>query len=100
MTYSVVSIGKNAFKGNKKIKKVTIGKNVTKIDQNAFYGCKNLKEIVIQTKQLKKNSIGKNAFKGIHKKAKFKVPKKQRKAYVKYLNKKTGFQKKTMKIKS
>lgn len=98
--YSVVSIGKNAFKGNKKIKKVTIGKNVTKIDQNAFYGCKSLKEIVIQTKQLKKNSIGKNAFKGIHKKAKFKVPKKQRKAYVKYLNKKTGFQKKTMKIKS
>ncbi len=72
ITYKVTAISKNAFKNNKKLKKVTIGKNVTQIEANAFNGCKNLKTITIKSKNIK--SIGKNAFKGINTKAKIKVP--------------------------
>ncbi len=58
--FNVTEIAKNAFKGNKKLKKVTIGKNVTKIGEKAFYNCKNLKTVKIQSgKDVK---IGKNAF--------------------------------------
>lgn len=96
VTYKVTSIAKNAFKNNKKLKKVTIGANITTIGANAFAGCKNLKTVDIKSKKLK--SVGKNAFKGIHKKAVFKVPAKKLKAYKKMLNSKAGI-KKTMKIK-
>ena len=97
VTYKVTSIAKNAFKNNKKLKKVTIGANITTIGANAFAGCKNLKTVDIKSKKLK--SVGKNAFKGIHKKAVFKVPAKKLKAYKKLLNSKAGI-KKTMKIKT
>ena len=96
VTYKVTSIAKKAFKNNKKLKKVTIGANITTIGANAFAGCKNLKTVDIKSKKLK--SVGKNAFKGIHKKAVFKVPAKKLKAYKKLLNSKAGI-KKTMKIK-
>ena len=92
--YKVTSVSKNAFKDNKKLKKITIGKNVKTIGANAFYGCKNLKTIVIQSTQLK--TIGKNTFKGIYSKAKIKVPKNRFKSYKKLFNKK-GL-KKTVKI--
>lgn len=95
-TYKVTSIAKNAFKGNKKLKKVTIAKNVKTIGANAFSGCTSLKNVVIQSKSL--STIGKNAFKGIQKKAVFTVPKAKYKAYKKLLSSKTGY-KKTMKIK-
>ena len=82
------------------LKKVKIGKKtytVTLIAKNAFKGCKKLKKVTIKATKLK--SIGKNAFKGIYKKATFKVPKKQLKKYKKLIKKKkTGF-KKTMKVK-
>ena len=80
-TFKVTAISKNAFKKNIKLKKVTIGKNVSKIGANAFSGCKKLKNIKITSTQLTKKSVGKNAFKGIDKKAVIKVPKKKRKAY-------------------
>lgn len=80
-TFKVTAISKNAFKKNTKLKKVTIGKNVSKIGANAFSGCKKLKNIKITSTQLTKKSVGKNAFKGIAKKAVIKVPKKKRKAY-------------------
>lgn len=80
-TYKVVSVAKKAFKGNKKIQSVTIGKNVRKIGANAFYGCKNLRTIKIYSTQLKKKSVGKNVLKGIYKKAVIKVPAKKVKAY-------------------
>lgn len=83
--YNVTSIAKNAFKGNKKLSKVTIGKNVTKIGANAFNGCKKLKTVTIKSEKLK--SVGKNAFKGIKSKATIKVPKKKMKAYKKMLKK-------------
>ncbi len=80
-TFKVTAISKNAFKKNTKLKKVTIGKNVSKIGANAFSGCKKLKNIKIASTQLTKKSVGKNAFKGIAKKAVIKVPKKKLKAY-------------------
>ncbi len=95
-TYKVTEISANALKNKKKLKKVTIGKNVTKIGKNAFSGCKNLKSITIKGKNLKK--VGTNAIKGINKKAVIKVPKTKVKAYKKLFTKKTGY-KKTMKIK-
>lgn len=94
-TFKVTGIGANAFKGNKKLAKVTIGANVTKIGKNAFQSCAKLKKVTIKSKKLK--SVGKNAFKGIYSKAVITVPKAQKKAYSKLLKGKG--QKKTVKIK-
>ena len=79
--YKVTEIKANAFKNNKKLTKITIGKNIKKIGKNAFLGCKNLKNITVKTSLLTKKTVGKNAFKGIHAKAIAKVPKKKLKAY-------------------
>ena len=92
--YKVTSVSKNAFKNNKKLKRVTIGKNITKINTNTFYGCKNLKTITIKSTNIE--SVGKNAFKGINAKAKIKVPKNKLKSYKKMFAKKG--QKSTVKI--
>ena len=81
--YKVTSIAKNALKGNKKLTKLTIGANVTKIGVNAFKGCSKLKSIIVKTKKLTKSKVGKNAFKGINSKATIKVPKAKVKAYKK-----------------
>lgn len=81
--YKVTTIAKNAFKGNKKLAKVTIGKNVNKIGVSAFQNCSKLKSIVIKSTKLTAKKVGKNAFKGINKKATFKVPKSKVKAYKK-----------------
>ena len=83
--YNVTSIAANAFKGNKKITKVTIGKNVRSIGKKAFFGCKKLKTVKINSKKLK---IGKKAFyrKG-GKKLTIKVPKKLKKKYKKAFKK-------------
>ena len=85
MKFKVTEISKNAFKKQKKLTKVTIGKNVTKIGANAFYGDKKLSKVTIKGKKLKK--IGKNAFKKIKKSATFKVPKGKAKAYKNMLKK-------------
>ena len=81
--YKVTAIGKNAFSGNKKLTKVSIGKNITKIEKKAFNGCEKLKKITIKSSVLKK--VGKNAFTGIAKNAKIKVPKKKLANYKKLL---------------
>ncbi len=88
ISYKVVSVGKNAFKNNKKITKVIIGKNVKKISSNAFRKCKKLKKVVIKSKKLKK--VAKTAFKKVKKNCKFTVPKKKRKAYKKLLSRKVS----------
>lgn len=87
-TYKVTSIAANAFKGNNKIQKVTLSKNITKIGKNAFSNCKKLKTIVIMSKKLKASGIAKNAFKGVTKKTVIKVPKAKKKAYQKLFRKK------------
>ncbi|WP_051204920.1 leucine-rich repeat protein [Butyrivibrio sp. VCD2006] len=95
--YKVTEIAAGAFKNNKKLKKITISKNIIKIGANAFNGCSNLKTVNIKTTALKKNTVGKNAFKGIHAKAKVKVPGKKLKAY-KTILKAKGIKGKTQKI--
>ena len=47
ITYKVTSIADNAFKNNKKLKKVTIGNNIITIGKKAFYGCTRLKTVAM-----------------------------------------------------
>ncbi len=61
VTYKVTAVADNAFKGNKKITKVTIPKNVTTIGKNAFSGCTKLKAVTVGSDV---TTIGTNAFKG------------------------------------
>lgn len=81
----VTAIADNAFANCKKLKKVTIGKNITKIGKNAFYNCKKLKNITIKTTKLTSKKVGSKAFKGIYAKATIKVPKSKQKSYKKML---------------
>lgn len=83
--FKVTTIANGAFAGNKKLKKVVIGKNIKKINANAFKECKKLSMITIHTTALTKSSIGKNAFKKISAKATFKVPGAKLKNYKKYM---------------
>ena len=116
VTYKVTSIGNSAFNGCKKLKKVTLGKNITSIGDKAFYkcsaltkitipskvkkigksafqNCKKLKSITIKTTKLTSKKVGKNAFKGVgssyYRKVQVKVPAKKLKSY-KTLLKKAG----------
>ena len=73
ITYKVTGISANAFKNNKKITHIVIGKNVQTIDSKAFYNCKKLKTITINTTKLTSAKVNKKAFKGIKKTVKIKV---------------------------
>ncbi len=77
VTYKVTAVAKYACKKNTKLKKLTIGKNVTSIGKQAFYGCKNLKSITVKTTKLSKKKVGRQVFKGISKQAVVKMPKKK-----------------------
>ena len=92
-TYKVTEISTNAFKNNRKLKKVVIGQNIVRIGKNAFYGCKKLTSITIKSSRLTLKNIGKNAFKNTSPKATVKVPKKQKTLYNQIL-KKQGLNKK------
>ena len=95
-TYKVTAIGKKAFVGCKKLKKVVINSPIKKIGKNAFYNCKKLKTIRIYSKKLTKKNVLSGAFKGISKKATFYVPKGKKAAYKKIFLKRGA--KKTMKF--
>ena len=71
VTYPVVAIVDGACENNKTITTLSIGQNVKSIGKNAFKGCKKLKKITIKANKSLK--VGKNAFKKIHKKAVIKV---------------------------
>jgi hypothetical protein len=86
VTCKVTEVSAKAFKSCKKLKKVTIGKNVTTIGKQAFSGCASLKKVTVKSKVLK--SVGAKALKGINKKAVIKVPKAKKAAYKKLLAKK------------
>ena len=94
--FKITVVGRNAFKGYKKLASVTIGKNVNKIETGAFSQCAKLKKIKISSTTLK--SVGKNAIKGINKKAVIQCPKKKLAKYKKLFKASAGY-KKTMKIK-
>ncbi len=59
-TYKVTAIASEAFRGNKKLKKITIGKNITKIPSKAFSNMKKLGTLKILSTKIKK--IGSSAF--------------------------------------
>ena len=96
ITYKVTAIAGKALAGNKKVKKVVLGVNVTSIGKNAFANCKNLKKIEVKSSQWNKKSVGKNAFKGTSKKLVVKVPKKMASTYKKYIK---GKGNKTVRVK-
>lgn len=97
-SYKVTEISDRAFYSCKKLKTVTIGKNVKKIGSKAFYNCRNLKKITVKTKKLATKSVGAKAFGNTHKKVTVKVPASKYKIYKKLLvkkgiNKKAKFRK-------
>ena len=111
-TYKVTAIASNAFKNCRKLKQVTISKNVSSIGSGAFQGCSSLRtlkigsrvssigakafydckaltSITIQSKKLTSGSVGKSAFtkagRNNYKKLKVKVPKSKLSTYKKLL---------------
>lgn len=88
-TLKVTKIANNAFKNCKKVTKITTGKNVKTIGKQAFYGNKAVKKITIKSTKI--TSIGTKAFAKGNKKAKLTVPASKKKAYKKLVNK-AGFQ--------
>lgn len=107
-TYKVTSVANNAFKGNKKLKTVTIGNHVTgigscafqnctaltkvtipakvaKIGSKAFYGCKKLMSVTVKSQKLTTKNVGSQAFaragSSNYKKVRVTVPKKKYAAY-------------------
>lgn len=80
-TYKVTSVANGALKGYTNVKKLSIGKNVTKIGKNAYYGCKNLQTVTIKATKLIKNNVGSNAFKGLSSNAVVTVPAGKLKTY-------------------
>lgn len=84
-TFKVTKIEKNAFKNCKKLKTVTIGKNVTSIGKNAFKNCAKLSKITVKSTKITKIETNK-----IDKKVTIKVPKSAKKKYQKSF-KKAGY---------
>ena len=82
---NVTTIGNNAFNKCTQLTKVTISNMVTKIGKQAFNGCKSLKTITIKSTKLNSKNVGSKAFNGISKNAKIKVPKSKEKEYQKML---------------
>lgn len=95
VTCKVTAVSNKAFAGMKKLTKVVIGKNVISIGAKAFKGDAKLKNITVKSKVL--TSVGKNALKGIAAKAVIKVPSAKKKAYTSLFKGKG--QKKTVKVK-
>ena len=93
-TVKVTTIVKNSFKGDKKLKKVTLGANVTTIQAGSFQDCTNLKTVVTKGKSIKK--AGSKAFSNTNKNLTFKLGKNYKKCAKKYkkLFKKAGAPKK------
>ena len=83
INYKVAEVGANAFKNNKKVKKVTIGANVVKVANKAFNKCPSLRNVIIKTTLLTKKTASKKCFSKVHKKMVIKVPKKVKKSYAK-----------------
>lgn len=90
--YKVTAVGSKAFSKKKKLKSVTIGKNVKTIAAKAFYKCSSVKTVNIKAVALKK--VGKKAFSGINSRAVFKISKKKKLKSYKKLIKKSGVSKK------
>ena len=86
-TISVPATVKLNGVNDKSVTKVIIGKNIKSIGKEAFKGCKKLKRIEIKSTKLKASSVKKNWLKGTKKNLVIKVPKKKYAAYKKFLTK-------------
>lgn len=69
--FTVTEIAANAFKNNKKLKKVTISGNIKVIGKNAFQNCTALKTVAIGSKV---TTISDGAFQGCSKLTKITIP--------------------------
>ncbi|MCR5791769.1 MAG: discoidin domain-containing protein [Lachnospiraceae bacterium] len=78
---SVTEVESGAFEDYDTITSVVLGTNIKKIGAKSFLACTKLKKVTIKSTRI--TSFGKNAFGKIHKKAKFKLPKKKVSAYKK-----------------
>ncbi len=72
----VTVIKRGSIKGNKKIRKLILGKYIKRIEKKACYNCKKLKRIVIKSDRI--SFIEKKAFVGISKRAVIKTNKKSK----------------------
>lgn len=86
ITFQVTSVKAGALKGNKKITRLVVGKNVTSIGAKAFYGCRKLRKVEFKGKKVTK--IGKGAFGKIKSNASVKMPKGAKAAYKRFITKK------------
>ncbi len=89
--YSVTEINSKAFKGLKKLQKVTIPSSITKIGSKAFYGCSKLKSVTLKAN--KSLTVGKSAFKKVNSDCSIKVKglkKKDKKKVVEKVKKQTN----------
>lgn len=86
--YQVKAISKEAFANCPNLRTAVIGENVTSIGKNAFKGSKKLGTVAIQTSRLTKSKVGANAFKGIKSDCLFKTPSLKTSAYKKLLKSK------------
>ncbi|MCI8306982.1 MAG: leucine-rich repeat protein [Lachnospiraceae bacterium] len=84
-TYKVTGIAAKAFRNNKKLAKITLGKNIASIGKNAFSGCMRLKKINLLSIKIK--AAGKSCFKSVNGNAVITVPRSKYKFYVKLLKK-------------
>ena len=84
----VTAVDKKACYKMKKLTKIEIGSNVSKIGASAFAQCAKLKTITVETKKLKDGNVGKKAFDGIYKKPTFKCPKGYAETYEEIFSKK------------
>ncbi len=80
----VVEIDPEACVNNKKLQKVTIGKNVKIVGELAFYKCKNLKEVRIRSTKIKE--FQDDCFTKINSKCKFYVKNSVKKKYKKMIS--------------
>lgn len=85
-TFLITDIAKGAFRNHKKLKEITIGKNVKSIGANAFAGDKKLSKVIIQSIGLKQ--IGSKAFAKKPKGVKVYLYSKKYKSYKKMIKKK------------
>ncbi len=79
----VTAVSAKAFMNNKKLKKVVVGKNVTKIGKKAFFKTPGLSLVTVKSTRLKK--VYKNTFRKSSKKLIVRAPEKKLKAYKKLM---------------
>ncbi|MFW5629235.1 MAG: leucine-rich repeat protein [Acetivibrio ethanolgignens] len=71
--FAVTGLASGAFKGDKELKHIVIGANITVIGKECFKNCTQLKKLTFKGKEIK--AIGKNAFQGIKNEVIVELPK-------------------------